>query len=468
MTEHPMTAQTLTDLATPSIEDQYRAKTPGSAARASRAAEVLPSGIAHDSRRLLPYPIYVERAMGSRKWDVDGNEYVDYAGGHGALLLGHAHPQVMAAVAKQLEKGTHYGACHDLEIRWAELIRQLMPAAEKVRFTSSGTEATLLALRLARAYTEKPKIIRLAGHFHGWQDHVAFGAQTTAKAWPSPGVLKEIAGEMLILPPGDIAALEQTLAAHDDIAALIFEPTGASWGQVPLPPGYVQTARELTAKHGVLLICDEVITGFRVGPGGAQGHYGIRPDLTTLAKIVAGGLPGGAVAGRRDVMDLLEFRPGREKVPHQGTFNANPLSAAAGIATLELVAGTDACARANAYAAELRVAMNDVLRAASLDWCVYGSFSGFFIFTNPQHLAVTPADIEAGRLTLAQIKHGQHASLIHDLRLAMLIHGVELFAWFGGPTSAVHTADDLALTVDAFRKSVQMVRVAEASTAPAR
>src|SRR5262249_34918932 len=151
----------------------FRAKTPGSAALHADATRALPSGLTHDSRQLLPYPLYAERAQGPRKWDVDGNEYVDYFGGHGALILGHAHPAVVAAVQRKVAIGTHYGACHALELRWAELILKLLPAAEKVRFTASGTEAGLLALRLARAYTGKPRIIRYLGHFHGWHDHAA-------------------------------------------------------------------------------------------------------------------------------------------------------------------------------------------------------------------------------------------------------------------------------------------------------
>ena len=175
----------------------------------SAARDVLPAGIAHDSRSQAPYPIYIDHAAGSRKWDVDGHEYVDYTGGHGALLLGHNHPAVTRAVAEQLTRGTHFGSCHELEVRWAEWVQRLVPSAERVRFTSSGTEATLLALRLARAYTGRPKIVRFEGHFHGWHDHMAFGVTSHFDGSPTPGVLPEIAQAVRLVPAGDADALAE-------------------------------------------------------------------------------------------------------------------------------------------------------------------------------------------------------------------------------------------------------------------
>lgn len=444
------------------ILNEYRRRTPGSARLAEQAAGVFPSGVTHDGRYLQPYPIYVERAAGTHKWDVDGHEYVDYAGGHGALLLGHNHPQVTPAVAAQLARGTHYGSCHELEIRWGQLVQRLLPSAERVRFTSSGTESTLLALRLARSFTGKQKVVRFHGHFHGWHDHVAFGVTNHFDGTPTPGVLPEVAANMLMTAPNDIAATRQLLEGRDDIAAVIIEPTGASWGQVPVTGDFLHALRELTERRGVLLIFDEVVTGFRVSPGGAQGHYGIRPDLTTLAKILAGGLPGGAVAGRQDLLQALDFSvssvPGREKVPHQGTFNANPLSAAAGIATLEIVAGSDACRKASDYAARLREALAREVRDAGVPWCVYGSFSGFHIFTNPDRLSITAADIDAARYDHRTLKAVRNPALSMKLRIGMLIHGVEIFGWPGGPTSAMHADDDLDRTAAAFRGTLKMLK----------
>ena len=192
--------------------DAYRRRTPTSARLYQRAQSVFPSGVTHDGRFLEPYPMYVARAAGSRKWDVDGNEYVDYSGGHGALLLGHNHPTVVEATQRQLPRGTHYGACHELEIRWGELVQQLVPSAELVRFTNSGTEATLLALRLARAFTGRPKILRFAGHFHGWHDHMAFGVGSHFDGTPTPGVLSEVAANVVLAPPGDLEATPRRAA----------------------------------------------------------------------------------------------------------------------------------------------------------------------------------------------------------------------------------------------------------------
>ena len=450
------------------IIEAYRRRTSGSARLAMQAAEVFPGGVTHDGRILEPYPIYVTRASGSRKWDVDGHEYVDYTGGHGALLLGHNHPQVVEAVSGQLARGTHFGACHEQELEWGRAVQRLMPSAERVRFTSSGTEATMMAMRLARAFTGRPKILRFLGHFHGWHDHAAFGVASHFDGTPTPGVLGEVAGNVVLAPAGDLATTRAAIDEHDDIAAAIIEPTGASWGQVPLKPDFLHGLREATERRGVLLIFDEVISGFRCSPGGAQGVYGIRPDLTTLAKILAGGLPGGAVVGRKEVMDLLDagqtIVTGREKVPHQGTFNANPLSAVAGTTTLRIVGESDACQRASDYAARLREELNRVLRDERVGWLVYGSFSGFHIFTNPQQVQMAAADLDAGKFDYRVLKAPASKSLMMKLRLGMMIHGVELFSWPGGPTSAVHTDDDLRQTADALRQTLRMLRAEEELT----
>ncbi len=444
------------------ILDEYRRRTPTSAKLYERARGLFPSGVTHDGRYLQPHPIYVERAEGSRKWDVDGNEYVDYFGGHGALLLGHNHPTVTAAVREQLEKGTHYGACHELELEWAELVQRLIPSAERVRFTSSGTEATLMAFRLARAATGKSKIIRFMTNFHGWQDHVAFGVGSHLDGTPTPGVLPEVAEGILLCPPNDIDVVQRLLAGHDDVAAVIIEPTGASWGLIPTPESFLHDLREVSARHDVLLIFDEVISGFRCSPGGAQAVFGITPDLTTLAKIVAGGFPGGALAGRRDILEWLDHEAsadaGREKVGHQGTFNANPISAAAGIAALRIVAETDACQRANDYAARLRDELRSLFRELNLDWCVYGTFSGFHVYTNPEHESVTAEQIESGRFDFQKLKDASTSPLTKLIRLGMLIHGVDIMPWPGSPTSAVHSEEDLQRTVGAFRGTVELLK----------
>ncbi len=449
-------------LKTSTIFDRYTQKTPGSRALYERAVKVLPGGVTHDTRYLQPYPLYIAHGAGSRKWDVDENPYVDYIGGHGALLLGHNDPVVADAVRAQLDQGTHFGAGHEIEVQWAEQVTQMVPCAEKVRFTGSGTESTLLAIRLARAYTEKPKIIRFVGHFHGWHDQVAFAATSHFDGSAPPGVLREVAGNALVCPVNDLDALGTLLDDNDDVAAVIMEPTGATFGIVPLVADFAAKVRELTAKKNVLLIFDEVITGFRVAPGGAQEHLGVTPDLCTFAKIIAGGFPGGAVAGRRDVMDTLTMRDDRRwnlehRVPHQGTFNANPITAAAGLATLRQIAAGGVIERANHAAAQLRTRLNQVIAEVGSPWVVYGEHSGFHFFANPQQLDVSQADINAGRLDSDQLKGSAPPETIHRLRCGMILGGADIFPWPGGVVSAVHNEEDVAITAATFKGFLEMM-----------
>ena len=443
------------------IVTDYRAKTPGSAALAQEAAHLLPSGIAHDARYIEPYGIYVERAAGPHKWDVDGNRYVDYFGGHGALLLGHNHPKVIEATAAALANGTHFGANHPAEVRWAQAIQRLVPSAERVRFTSSGTEATLMAVRLARAFTGRETLIRFKTHFHGWHDHMTSGYTNHFDGSPTPGVLAGVAGKVILLAPGDIAAVGKCLAENDDVAAIILEPTGGSFGQVPVRPEFVRELRGVTEQHGVLLILDEVVTGFRVSPGGAQAAFGVRPDLSSFAKIVAGGMPGGAVAGRKDILDRLDFaatrRTGLEKIQHPGTYNANPVSAAAGVATLEIVRTTDACARASRTAAEIRAALNEVLERQNVPWAVYGTYSGFHLFMNPKNRPIGRGNFDPLEIGADDLK-SQPAGLATKLRLAMLVNGVDVNGRIGGVVSATHGPEDVAETAAAFENSLEMLK----------
>jgi glutamate-1-semialdehyde 2,1-aminomutase len=445
------------------IVTAFIARTPGSAANYAAARRLFPGGVTHDSRYVRPHPLAIVRAQGARKWDVDGNEYVDYAGGHGALILGHAHPAVTARVTEQLARGTHYGANHALENRWAELIQELVPSAEMVRFTSSGTEATLMALRLARAATGRRKLLRLRGHFHGWHDHMAFGVTNHYDGTPTPGVLPALAENVVFVDPNDEAGLVALLEEQGaDIAAAILEPTGSSYGQVPLRPDFVRRLREETARRGIVLVFDEVVTGFRVARGGAQEALGIRPDLTTLAKILAGGLPGGAVVGRRDLLELLDperaAARGVEKIPHQGTYNANPLSAAAGIATLEIIRDTDAIARTHAYAARLRAALNDVIEQEGVAWAVYGTHTGVHVFVNPNGLAIGPRNFDPLAMGYADLKIPRGNQTVTKLLLAMRTRGVDLAPWPGGPASAAHGENDLQRTVEAFRGAIRALR----------
>src|ERR1700682_6196869 len=372
-------------LAPTAIDDAFRKRFARSAELYARSRNAIAGGITHDSRNFAPFPIYIERAEGARKWDVDGNELIDHWMGHGSLLLGHSHPQVPAAVAEQIHKGTHYGACHELEVAWAEQIVRMIPSAEWVRFTMSGTEATMLAMRDARAFTGHDLGLRFAGHFHGWHDYAMAGYQPPFDTPTSTGVPKVVSDTMLVAYPNNIESGRELLDAHPaQVAAVILEPGGGSNGIIPTNVAFLRDLRALATERGVVLIFDEVITGFRYSPGGAQQVYGVTPDVTTLAKIVAGGLPGGAVVGKRDILQVQTFKGELQKdrferVLQQGTFNANPLSAAAGLTALQIVAGGWATEQANQKGEQLRVGLRDCLERRGVAGAVLGDFSVFQI-----------------------------------------------------------------------------------------
>ena len=249
---------------------------------------------------MSPFPLYGTHGEGGLKWDVDGNRIIDFWTGHGSMLLGHAHPEIVRVVQEQVAIGTHLSMSSDLEIRWAQLVQQLIPSAEKVRFHSSGTEATMMAIRMARAYTGKTKVIKF--------ENTSTGGATIWRRVGAGlgGIPQETLSTMIVLPPNDIGAVEQAFQQSDDIAAIILEPTGAHMGLEPIGPAFLQELRDITEKNGVVLIFDEVVTGFRVAKGGAQDLYGVTPDMTTMAKILGGGLPGGAVAGNADIVNMIE------------------------------------------------------------------------------------------------------------------------------------------------------------------
>ena len=452
---------TLTPTNSP-IVAAYVAATPGSAALHATASGVLPSGIVHDSRRAEPYPIYVRRAAGPRKWDVDGRELVDFYGGHGALILGHCHPAITEAVIAQLHRGTHFAACHEAEIEWAALIQQMVPCAERVRFTASGTEATHMALRLARAFTGRSKILRFRRHFHGWHDHMAFGVDGHFDGTPSPGVLPEIAAEVVLLKAGDLAGVERAFEQDPDIAAVIIEPTGASTGAEPLAPAFLRGLREATRRHGAVLIFDEVVTGFRIAPGGAQQAFGVTPDLCTLAKIVAGGLPGGAVAGRKDIVDWLDFDVSaakkREKIKHQGTYNANPCSAVAGVEALRLIRDTDVCARANDAGQSMRRAFNRVLAEEGVAWSVYGDHSVLHFFTNPTGMEVDPESFDANAHSPEIFAGDPRKGMLQKLYLALVVHGLDPKGSRGAIVSATHGPAEIEAAAEGWRQALRMLK----------
>jgi glutamate-1-semialdehyde 2,1-aminomutase len=392
---------------------------------ATRARRVLPGGSTHAAREYQP-PLYVDRTQGSHKWLVDGRELIDYTMGHGALLLGHAHPDVVSAVQRQVARGTHYGAAHPLEVEWAELICSMVPSAEEVRFTASGTEAAMLALRLARAATGRERVVKFDHHFHGWADQVSIDLDPSGRPAAAPGVAASTAALTTVVRAGDGAGLADALASRT-AAALIMEPSGAHYGREMLDVEIVRHARELCAATGTLLIFDEVVTGFRVAPGGLQSILGVTPDLCVLGKVMAGGLPGGAVAGRRAVLEQLAG-----SIHHPGTFNANPLSAAAGITTLRLVADGAPQASADAYATRLESGWRDALSAAGVPGRVWRLSSII-------HIELASPEAQSG---LAGALRAEGIDLLHTSAFC----------------SAVHTNADLDASVAAMTRALERAR----------
>ncbi|MBS0262986.1 MAG: aminotransferase class III-fold pyridoxal phosphate-dependent enzyme [Planctomycetes bacterium] len=437
----------------------YREKFPGSARLAETGRQVFPDGVTHDGRFLKPFPVYIETAAGSKKYDVDGNEIIDYWMGHGSLLLGHSHPAVVAAVQKQVARATHPGACHELEIDWAHRVQKLIRSAEKMRFVNSGTEATLMALRISRIVTGRRKVLKFAGHFHGWHDLLIPAADPPYDTgdYSMPGITTGVLNDLVVVPPNDLAAVERALVEHQP-ACVIFEGTGGHWGLVPMRGEFIRGLRELTARHNVILIMDEVITGFRVAPGGAQEYYDVTPDMTTLAKILAGGLPGGCLAGRADLMSALEVdnRWGK-KMKHPGTYNGNPLSAAAGVAALDVVATGEPCRIANELGRRLRTGLNELFAHKQVDWVCFGEFSGATIV--PEYTGPRPDSddwIPYGN-SVEKLDRKIDPKLSHAFRCALLLGGVDFFGW-RAMLSGAHTAADVDRTVVAISEAIDLLR----------
>ncbi len=413
------------------------------------AQDILPGGVSSPVRAWKAVggsPLFIARGRGSRVFDADGREYVDYVGSWGALILGHAHRAVVAAVKRAAEDGTTFGAPNERESELARLVRRFVPSMEKVRFVCSGTEATMSALRLARAATGRDKVVKLAGCYHGHADCLLAKAGSGVLTLGRPGSAGVPAGavrDTLVVPYNDLAALGALL--HEvgrEVAAVIVEPIAANMGVVPPAPGYLEGLRRLTRDHGSLLIFDEVITGFRVHPGGAQALYGVRPDLTCLGKIVGGGLPAGAYGGRGDLMALVAPEG---PVYQAGTLSGIPLAMAAGVATLEELerVGEEGGALARVNAAELAHGLAEGARAASVPLRV-----------NRVATLVTPFFADGPVVDLASAERaeaGRYARFFRGLvRRGVYPPPSQFEAWF---VSLAHTAVDIGWTVAAAREA---------------
>jgi glutamate-1-semialdehyde 2,1-aminomutase len=345
------------------------------------AKKVLPGGVSSPVRAIKPYPFYTKRANGSKITDIDGNEYIDYVMGYGPLLLGHNHPAIKEAVIKQLPDGWLYGTPTELEVTLAKEIIKLYPSIDMVRFVSTGTEATMGALRAARGFTGKNKFIKIEGGFHGAHEAalVKAGSGATTLGTPdSAGVPKDFTKNTLQVPFNDIEAMTAAIDAYkDDVAAVIIEPVLGNIGPILPKKGYLKDIRAVTRENDVVLIFDEVITGFRLAMGGAQEYYGVTPDMTTLGKILGGGFHIGVIGGKREIMENISPAGA---VYQAGTFNGSPISMTAGLAVVKTLRNENVHEKVNKAGDSMRSGLSDVITDLGLDYSVSGIGSMFKVF----------------------------------------------------------------------------------------
>ena len=431
-------------------EESVRAKTPGSLKRYERAQSALAGGVSTALRRSAkPYPLYFDRGAGSTIIDVDGNRYLDYALAWGPLILGHAPPQVTAAVAMRMHKGYTFGAQHDLEFEVAELLTRTIPCAERVAFANSGTEIVQVALRLARGFTGRSKHIKFEGHYHGWDDSVLVGYRPTREAiagsegQPIPvGQGQRAHTDVVVVEWNDRAGVERAFSENrGEIAALLCEPLLCNSGCLPPDEGFLEFLREITRSNGALLIFDEVITGYRLRLGGAQEFYGVIPDLATYAKAVGGGFPLSVLAGSVEIMDRI----GNGTVVHAGTLNGNPVALAAAQATLTTLAENNGAVYDQLWARGERLRTGIAAALTGAGYAVVTSGGGPVF-----HVSFMDKPARTYRETLSADTAAYSA-----LAMALLDEGVLVLPdgrWY---ISTAHTEADIDATLAAVKRAVQ-------------
>lgn len=441
--------------------DTWRVKMARSKELAERARRVLPEGVSSPVRggaTFRPYPFYTVRAEGAYLFDEDGNRYVDTVMAFGPVILGHAHPEVTRAVQEQAARGLIYGTCTALEVEVAEIIHEMVPAAEMVRFTPSGTEATMHALRLARAFTGKPKVLKFEGHYHGNHDGVLVSVSPplAVVGWEGApvrvpvgsGIPEEHYTHTLVAVWNDLDEVERVIRRHrHELAAVITEPVMANKGFVPPEPGYLQGLQRICQENDVLFVLDEVITGFRMAPGGAQEVYGLRPDLSTFAKAMANGAPIGAFVGRRDIMQLLEGG----RVRHAGTYNASPLCLAAAKATLDVLRrnGGEVYQILDRLGARLRDGLSDMAGRLDVPVLVQGEGSMLQVYVTRERRLRNYREAAATRRDL-------FSDFAHRMILrGVFVHPDNFEHWF---LSAAHRDEDVDTILAAAEEVLQEMK----------
>ncbi len=426
-----------------------------------RAKKSLPGGLNSVARvpppNVLPHPPYFERGKGARIWDVDGNEYVDYALGFGPLILGHCPPNLVAAVKDVIEnRGTTFGICHDLEFEAAEKVIKHLPAVDLVRFSNSGTEAVMIALRLARGYTGKEKIVRFEGAYHGWSDVIhwntrspvgAIGLRHAPRLVPGTAGIPEPYGQCLIVQPwNDPDILRKTIKrrAHE-IAAIITEPVMCNLGATMPKEGYLQFLRDICTENDIVLIFDEVITAFRLELSGAQGYFGVQPDITTMAKALGGGYPVSAVGGKREIMDLM----GQHAITSAGTYNGNVLCLAAVKATIEALEQPGTYERLHALGDRLRKGLEDVIHDAGLPAVAQGVGPVLQVWFQDK----PTVDY---RDAVTSQSHNIHPLFVRALyKRGVMLNPSQFGVWY---ISTAHTEQDIDFTIEVAREAIQEVK----------